>query len=308
MSSGSASISNVLTTYARGLAAEARKKQSLIDRICPVIETGAATGKYKLIDDKNSLQATDARRGIGGKAKRLEYDTTESTFNCEPFALEIPIDDHEKKLAGEDGLQILKQGKTAALLNTQITTRENSVFAMLKAGVTATGGVGAWSSGTAKPIDEIDAIIESITTRTGMMPNMIDFGLGSWRVFRSHANVLSRLANTSLGVLQPDQAGGLFLNPQMSIGIGVMSRDTAKIGTGKTAVNIVGSDVWIYYSAPTPGLFDQSFAKAFRVRGDGVMAVTEYRAQDNRSDILAIDWTEQYKVTNAEAGARISLS
>lgn len=308
MSSGSATINNVLTTYARGIAAEARKNASLIDRIAPVIETGAATGRYKLVSDKNSLQAVDARRGVGGKAKRLEYDTSEGTYSCEPYALEIPIDDHEKKLAGDEGLALLKQGKTAALLNTHITTREDAIFGALKGSVAATGGVGAWSSGTAKPIDELDALIESIATKCGLMPNNIVFGLGAWRVFRSHDNVRKYLPSSTLGVLTPDAAGGLFLNPEIKVGVGVLSKDTGKYGSGKNAVNIIGSDIWLFYSARTPGLFDQSFAKTFRMRGDGVMAVTEYRAQDNRSDILAIDWTEQFKVTNAEAGARVTLS
>lgn len=308
MSASASTVNNLLTTYARGLAADALKKQALVDFICPPVETGMATGRYKLLDDKNSLVATDAKRGIGSHAKRLEFSASDGQYNCEPYSLEIPIDDHELRVAGDAGLELLKQGKTAALINTQVVSRENDVWTKLRAAVSATANVGVWSNAAKDPVAEIDAIIAGIATSLGVMPNRVVFGLGAWQVFRSHPLVMKRFPTTMFASLRPDQAAGLFLNPEVEVRIGTMPKDAAKAGAAKSAQNIVGNEVWVFYASPSTGVFDNSFAKCFRMRGDGVMSVREYRDESARSNILAIDWTEQPLVTRSDAGARITLS
>ena len=48
--------------------------------------------------------------------------------------------------------------------------------------------------------------------------------------------------------------------------------------------------------------------KTFRTRGGGVDIVPTYRAESNRSDILAVDWTEDTKVTSNVCARRVTVS
>ena len=54
--------------------------------------------------------------------------------------------------------------------------------------------------------------------------------------------------------------------------------------------------------------YDPSFAKTFSIGSNSVESVREYRAESNRSDILAVDWSEDVQVVSAACARRITLS
>lgn len=300
-----ATINKALTSYARGLSAEYAKRNSLADWLAPVVETGASYGNYIEWSDKNSMQAINAARAIGGKRRRLTVEGTNAVFNCQPRGLEVPLDAAEGDLVAD--MELLRQAKLSSLIGTAIRSRENDVLTAIKAGLSATGSIGVWSSASNDPIAEIDGVIETIGNAIGAMPNRIVFGLSAWRVFRNHAKVTARFSGVSAGI-SAEQAGGLFMNPGMELRIGTLSKDTAKFGAAKSAANIVGGEVFIFFGEEIPTKDDMSFAKTFRVRADAVTAVREYQDDEANSTILAVDWSEQVKVTNAAAGGRITLS
>lgn len=80
-----------LKNFASGLAQDAMKN-SLAEFIAPRVVTGVASGQYKVFSDKNSFLAPDASRAVGGKARRIGFESTDAYFNCAPNALEITID------------------------------------------------------------------------------------------------------------------------------------------------------------------------------------------------------------------------
>lgn len=298
-------VVQTLTNYARGVSQD--RASALAEFLSPTVPVGAATGLFKSYSDKNAFQVLNTARAIGGGAQRLEFSATDPTYNCAPQALEIPIDDHERELAGDADAE-LEQGKVDTLVTSAVLSFEDKVFTKLKAAVAATGGVGVWSDANNDPVDDVDAQIEAITTATGMMPNRIVFGLGAWRIFRKHAKVLARQPGAALVGLTADQAPGLFLNPNVQIRIGVLSKDTTKFGATKNAVNIVGGEVFVFYGSPSPTQYDASFMKTFRTRNGGVDTVRRYRDESARSDILAVDWSEDIQVVSAICGRRITLS
>ncbi|MCW5559873.1 MAG: hypothetical protein KIT22_18805, partial [Verrucomicrobiae bacterium] len=224
-----------------------------------------------------------------------------------PQALEVAVDDHERELAG-DADRELEEAKVDTLITSATISFEDKALTKIKAALTAAGGVGVWSNATNDPVAEIDAQIESIATAIGMLPNRIVFGLGAWRVFRNHALVKGRQPGAEIIGLSTQQAAGMFLNPNMEIRVGVLSKDTTKFGAAKAAQNIVGGEVFIFYGSASPTLYDASFAKTFRTRNGGVDTVRRYRSDRNRSDILAVDWSEDIQVVSAACGRRITLS
>jgi hypothetical protein len=297
-----------LTNYARGLSQDLRS--SLADFIAPEVIVPAATGQYKSFNDKNAFQVVDTSRAVGGPARRLAFAADDPTYNCLPQALEIPIDDHERDEAGEGDPLALEQAKTQTLVASAVTSHETKVFGTISGAVAAQGGVGSWSgsSNTNDPVAEIDAQIEALATATGMMPNRMVVGLPAWAIIRHNPQVVARFPGAaSVGVTRA-QFASLLLNPDIDIRIGVLSRDTTKWGKAKAAQNIVGSELYVFQGSTRPTLYDPSFVKTFRTRRGGVDVVRVYREDASRSDVLAVDWTEDIKITSAVCARRVTVS
>lgn len=293
-----------LKTYAFGVAQDV--KSSLADFIAPRVPVGVATGQFKRFSDKNAFQIYDTARALGGPATRMSFDGTDGTFNCRANALEVAIDDQERAQAG-DADSALEEAKTRALVINAALAREAKVLALVKSVVTAAAGKGAWSSAEKDPIGEIDEQIEAIATETGLMPNRMVVGLGAWRILKNHANVVKRLTGLKSSVGVPDFAA-MLLNPQIEIRVGVLSKDAVKFGKAKAAENIVGGEVFLFHGNDNPTQYDPSFAKTFSIGNNSVESVRMYRAENNRSDILAVDWSEDVEVVSAACARRITLS
>jgi hypothetical protein len=297
-----------LTNYARGLAQDL--KSSLADFIAPEVVVPAATGQYKSFDDKNAFQILDTSRAVGGPARRLEFAADDPTYNCLPQALEIPIDDHERDEAGKGDPLGIEQAKTQTLVSSAVASHEAKVFDAVAASIAAVGGVGAWSGSgnTDDPIAELDAQIEALATDTGMMPNRMVIGLPAWAAIRHNPQVIARFPGAaSVGVTR-NQFASLLLNPDIEIRVGVLSRDQNKWGKAKSAKNIVGSELYLFHGNTAPTLYDPSFMKTFRTRRGGVDVVRTYREESSRSDVLAVDWTEDIKVTSNICAKRVTVS
>jgi hypothetical protein len=305
MSATAATTNRTLTNYAQGFAQDAAS--ALAEFIAPTVPTGIAHGQFKKFSDKNDFQIYDTSRALGGARKRIEFGASDPYFNCNPQGLEAPIDDHERKLAGDNVLN-LQQAKLRTLISAATASHEKKVFDIIKAAKSATGGIGVWSSASNDPIAELDAEIEAIATAIGRMPNRIVFGIGAWRVFRNHAKVIARQPGADIIGLTSEQAAKMTINPGIDIRVGVLSADATKFGAAKNNVNIVGGEVFLFFASDAPTQYDPSFAKTFAVDASMVGAVKEYRDESSVSDILAMDWTEDIQVVAADAGRRITLS
>jgi hypothetical protein len=105
-----------------------------------------------------------------------------------------------------------------------------------------------------------------------------------------------------------DQLLGLFLNPQMQGKVAVLSGDTTKTGATANKANILGNEVFVFIGSDSPDIYDPSFAKTFTVGEGGVDKVREYRDESARSDIYAIDWSEDIQVVSAISALRASIT
>jgi hypothetical protein len=298
-----------LTNYAYGQSQDLAS--ALADFLAPQVVVSASIGQYKKYDEKNAFQVYDTARAMGGAAARIKFEATDPTYNCKPQALEITVDDAERDAAGEEAMaqQALDESKVNTVLGAATVSHEDKVLAAIKLGVAAVGGVGAWSvPATNNPIVEIDAQIKAITIASGMLPNRIAFGIGAWSYFRNHDKVIARFPNAANVGVTKEQASGLFLNPSMQVAIGVLSKDAAKWGNTKSAANIVGDEVFVFFANPAPSIYDPSFAKTFVTRRGSVNAVRTYRDESARSDVHALDWSEDIQVVSTALVKRITVT
>lgn len=306
MPASASTVNQTLTNYAVGLAQD--KASALANFLAPPVPVAVATGQYKAFDEKNAFQLHDARRPVGGQAKRIHFDADDPSFNCQPHALELPIDDHERDLAGEGDPLGLEKAKTATLVSSAVISHEAEVLAKINGSITAASEVGNWSSEDVDPIAELDEMIRSIADDIGMMPNRIAFGLGPWQTLRNHPKVIARQPGASVIGVTASQTSQMLLNPGIDIRVGVLSRDTTKFGKAKSATNMVGANVYVFYASPSPSTYDPSFAKTFQTRRGGVDVVHQYRDDASRSDVIAVDWSADVRVTGKACARRIAIT
>lgn len=308
MSLASSTVIQTLTNYARGIFPDLVAAQDpIITRMAPLVPVGAATGKYKNYNDANAFQKVDTGRAIGGPARRLEFLATDADYNCTPQALEIGIDDHEVEAAGANQSQ-LEEAKTRTLLSTAAVSHINDIVTVAKAGLAAAASPTWATESSSTPISDIDAQIAAISDGIGMFPTDIIFGLGAWRKFRASAQVTGRFPNAAVVGVSVEQAAGILLNPSIRIGVSTAIRDTVKVGGTKTTANILSNEVFIFFASPAANQFDASFMKVFSSGPNTIQSVRRYREERNRSDMLAIDWTRDIKVTSAASARRLTVT
>ena len=73
-------------------------------------------------------------------------------------------------------------------------------------------------------------------------------------------------------------------------------------------MNIIGQQLVIFHASQSPTLYDPSFMKTFRLRRGGVDVVRMYREDAARSDILAVDWSEDIRVTSSVCARKVNAS
>lgn len=290
-----------LTDYAKGIGFNAVDVASRI--LAPEVTVGSPIGKFKKFDDKNAFQAPDTSRALGGNARRLEFNGTDGDYNCQPQALEIGIDDAERADGDELGLE---QAKIKTVVNSAIRAHGKKVFdkaATLNAATTP-----AWSTPSAgNPIADLNTQIDAIVTATGEFPTHIVMGVTAWRYFVQHDKVADKI---KIGVVTPEvvKAASLFLAPGIEVVVTPLVTDTAKPGATKNTTQVYGGNIFIVISSASPSIYDPSFMKTFRTQAGGVEAVRSYRDESARSQIYAVDWSEDIQVTSTAGARRLTVS
>jgi hypothetical protein len=299
-----ASSNPILTNFATGLAQDTQS--AVAEFLAPTVVVPSTLGHYKKYDDKNAFQVYNTARAIGGPATRIEFDASDPTYNCQPQALEATVDDAERDAAGDADPIAIDQSKIRTLISSSVLSHEYKVVEKTSNALTPEVGLGVYSDPAIDPVAQIDQLIEDMSTSAGLLMNRMALGLGAWRVIKNHPKVIARQpGSVNVGVTLA-QFAAMLLNPEITIKLGILARDTAKFGKAKTAVNIVGSKLLIFYASATPTEYDPSFAKTFMGKRGGVTNVMTYR--EPRMDVHAIDWSEDIQITGTSCGKVIALS
>lgn len=293
-----------LENFARGLSQDMSK--SLAEFFAPTVVTGTASGQFKSFADKNAFKTPATARAIGGKATRIGFESEDKYFNCKPNALEATIDQFEREQAGVDQ-GMLEQAKTADVITSARLAHEIAVFTAVRAAVAAESGKGVWSSAEVDPIDEIDEQIENIAKATGLMPNRMVIGLSAFRLLRKNAKVIARQPGASVIGVTSAQLAAMLVNPGIEIRIGTLAYDTTKPGKTQANAFVLGAEAWLFYASQNPTAYDASFAKTFTTTSGNIFQVQMYQ-EDPRTDVIAVDWSEDIEVVSAACGKRLGIS
>lgn len=312
MSRASSAVLNYqLTTYAQGYMNDLADTMDLANRLAPQTPVPGTTGQYKKFSDKNSFQVYQTSRVLGGDPTRVEFSATDGTFNCKPQALEITIDQEERRAVGDDntvGQQLLDQGKIKALMNLTAVAHVNKVVTAVLAALTAVSGRGNWSDPDVDPIDQLDEQLDLLSKEVGSVQNIkLDMDVTAWRTLRNHPKTKARCSGVQVGGISREQLVSLLLIP-VDFKISAIVKNTAALGQTMSKSRVLASEVLLTYSQPNPTLYDPSAFKTFTAGLSSLTAVRSYMAANGFYDGHIIDWSEDIVQTSSTAAKRLTIT
>jgi len=302
----SLSSNPTLRQYSQGAAQRAIRP--VANFIAPPVEVPTTTGKYKEYDQRHRFSIPETKRGLGGRANRIGFSASDKTFNCEPNALDLPIDNLEK-LTDDEGLLYYAQEGADMLADVAGLAHERDVI---------TAALGAVGSGTDKnflatgfdPVDAIDEQIMAVmkASKNGA-PVRVLFGATAWRLTKNNAEVKKRLvANVKTQTASVDLSAFrslLFGEPEMMMSL--MVQDTAPEGVAENIAFLLDRQILVFAANEAPTRLSPDFMKTFRLRGQW-MVPGAFDSEDGRSEVLKMDWSEDIKITNSAAAKRINAN
>jgi hypothetical protein len=303
-----ASVSSepVLQQYSQGAAQSATS--AVADFLAPTVPVATSTGKFKIYSAKNRFRIPDTRRSLGGRATQLGFSAGDGTFNCEPHALDFPIDNLEKIEAA--GLMNLMQEGADICAQVGALAHEKTVIDL--ALDTLGAGTALSIGGGDDIIDQLDADILAVikAAKMGAFMNVgVLLGATAWRKVKNHASVRNRLISGSkkdIANVTLEDFGNLLISKCESR-VSLMCYDNAPEGVAEDIKFVLDGDIIVFARTAQPTRFDPSFMKTFRLRNEWMKPGT-YVRDDGRVEVAKFDWSEDAEVTNADAGIRRTVA
>jgi hypothetical protein len=241
----------------------------------------------------------------------LSFDASDATYNCQPNALDFPID-YLEQIEEAALTNALMEGATI-VAEVAALVHEQSVINTALAATTGGAIAKTWSGGSGSdPIDDIDAQILSVikAARYGSLMGVgVLFGAGAWRLFKNAPNVRSRFVaagDYAIPNVTPAEATKLFVgNPEVRTSYMVV--DTTKEGLAPNIEFLLDQSVLVFARLQNPTRRDPSFMKTFRLMGN-YMVPGSYVRDDGRVEVAKFDWSEAIAVTNESAAQLLTVS
>lgn len=290
--------------YAQGVAQST--VAPVADFLAPTVNVTSPVGYYKVYDDKNRFVIPETERALGGKAAVLGWDKSDGSYNCKPHALDVPVDVAEGD--AEDSMEAALQ--EAADLGAEVgaLAHEKRVIdlALTTLGAGTTFDFGA----SVDVIDVLDEAIIDVTKGAGygsLMGVGLLLGPTFVRKLKNHPLVRARItgggkkdaANPTLEQVMDL----LMLRPDVRLS--AMVYDTAAPGKAASRSFLLDNACIVFARRPNPTRRDPSFMKTFRLR-KAWMAPRVYTEADGRTEVAALDWSNDVKATNSAAGKRLN--
>ena len=300
----------MLRQFAQGAAQSAI--MPVADFISPTIEVPTSTGRFKKYTEKHRFHIPKTLRTLGGRASELRFEVSDATFNCEPHALDYPVDNLEQ--LESEGLENMLREGAIAVAEVAALAHEKTVIDLAVSAI-GPGADSTWND-AADPVADIDdAILDVIKScKYGSLMNIgVLFGANSWNVFKNQAKVRGRFvvgsgARTGVGLAVPTQsnASDLFIGSP-EVRTSYMVFDDAPEGVDEDVKFLLDSAVLVFARKVAPTRRDPSFMKTFRLM-NRFMVPGSYQRDDGRVEVAKFDWSEDVQVSNSDAAKRINVS
>jgi len=300
----------MLRQFAQGAAQSAI--MPVADFISPTIEVPTSTGRFKKYTEKHRFHIPKTLRTLGGRASELRFEVSDATFNCEPHALDYPVDNLEQLEA--EGLENMLREGAVAVAEVAALAHEKTVVDLAVSAI-GPGADSTWNDASDPVADIDDSILDVIKAcKYGSLMNIgVLFGASAWNVFKNQAKVRGRFvvgsgARTGVGLAVPTQAnvGEMFIGSP-EVRTSYMVFDDAPEGVDENVKFLLDNAVLVFARKAQPTRRDPSFMKTFRLM-NRFMVPGSYQRDDGRVEVAKFDWSEDVQVSNSDAAKRINVS
>ena len=307
------SASPTLREYAQGAAQDAI--MPVADFLAPTVEVATSVGRFKRYDERHRFMIPNTLRSLGGRATELRFDVSDATYNCEPHALDYPVDNLEQLEA--QGLEdMLREGVTAV---SEVAALAHEATVISKALESVGAGTDKTWNSSADPVADVDAAILDVikAARYGSLMGVgVLFGATAWSIFKNQSTVRGRFVvgngtgrssgNLGLAVPTEQSASQMFVGSP-DVKTSYMIYDTAAEGLDANIEFLLDSTVLVFARKAAPTRRDPSFMKTFRLMNK-FMVPGSYVRDDGRVEVAKFDWSEDVQVTNASACVRLNVA
>ena len=279
--------------------------------ISPICEVPDLTFRYKKYTETNRYRVPNTKRAPGARATVLGFAGDDASQTLEPNALDFPIPNAEQ--LSDEGLQFAIMEAQGVLADASALALENEIVAAAQTAALASSLTTAvdFTDDNVDPIALLDNLILDVmkASKNGA-PVKLLFGTTKFKQFRNNRNVKSRYivaagggagGKSSLGTVSPtiEDIGGLLItNPEVELSMMVI--DSSKAGSAESISFLLDTVVIAFASNSTPNRMDPSFMKTFARMG-GFFRSGSYTTEDQRDQVLKMDWTTLPAVTNSAA-------
>ncbi len=298
----------MLREYAQGAAQDAI--QPVAEFIAPTVPVSTSVGRFKKYTEKNRFKIPETLRGVNGKAVQLSFDASDGTYQCQPHALDFPVDLLEKD--EEAQLENMLQEGATMIAEVAGLAHEKAVVDAAVAGAGSPTAKTWTGSSPTDPVDDVDTMILSTIKNAkygSLMGVGVLFGATAFKIFKNAATVRSRFVTAGQPAfpnITPEGASALFLG-QPDTRVSYMVYDSAAEGLAASMGFIFDSGVMVFARKAQPTRRDPSFMKTFRLTGK-YMVPGSYMRDDQRVEVAKFDWSEDIQITNSTAVSYITVS
>lgn len=307
--------SPLLTQFA--ISASQRAIRPIGQFLAPICEVPDINFRYKIYTEKNRYRIPSSKRDVSGKVARIGFTADDASATLEPNALDFPIPNVDG--LSDEGLGYSIQEAQTVLADVSALSLENEIITTATAALTSGAVSLAYSTNTNDPIGDATAGLDVVALNVvkaakNGAPVKILFGTNAFRLFRNNALVRGRYivaasrGGGSVGTVSPNitEVGALLMtNPEVQISMFVV--DTSAQGTTESISFLLDTKVIVFASNSTPNRMDPSFMKTFARMG-GFFRPGAYMTEDERDQVLKMDWTTLPKITNTVAAQMINVS
>ena len=301
--------SPLLTNYA--ITASQRAIRPVGQFIAPLCEVPDLTFRYKKYTEKNRYKVPNTKRQPGGKATVIGFSADDASAILEPNALDFPI----PNVGGlsDEGLSFSIMEGQSVLADSSALALENEIVQAAQTAALASSLTTAvdYTDDSVDPIALLDNLILAVSkaSKNGA-PVKVLFGTTKFKQFRNNKNVKSRYivaasggkgGSSNVGTISPtiDDVGGLLISSP-KVELSMMVIDSAAEGIAENIQFLLDSVVIVFASNDTPNRMDPSFMKTFARMG-GFFVPGSYTTEDQRDQVLKMDWITLPAVTNTAA-------
>lgn len=294
-----------------------QRKGYIGHRVLPLFDTAVHADSYPIIP-VNQLMApagNDGKRASGAGYGRSSFTFTTSSYACQEYGWEEPVDDRQARIYG--GMFNAEVVSTKRCVERILNYAEQRAVTALHdtAVITQTAAANtAWSlPNTAQPLTDFATARDTIWAATGEWPNAIVMSRNKFNHLRECLQIIDRIkGNANYQVLR-----GEINEALMAIAFDVdqvivsgTAKNSAKEGqTLSVASTWTDTKVLVAKIATGNDLQEVCLGRTFHYNGDGSQPlgyVESYRDESKRADIVRVRHDVQEKIEYAACGYLIT--